>query len=398
MNSSDQIADSGSDPARPMTVLQLVPTLETGGVERGAIEIVRALTAAGHRALVVSAGGRMEPQLRRAGGELFQMNIGSKNPVTIWRNARALQKIIRDENVDIVHARSRAPAWAGWNAVRATGTRFITTYHGVYNEGGIPFKRWYNSVMARGNPVIAVSEHVASVIQARHRIPASRIVTIPRGADIQSFAEEVVTSERTISLAQSWGAIEDSRPIVMLPGRLTRWKGAEDLIAATALIKQRNPDFDMQIVLVGDDSGSGYGATLEQAVRTAGLTDVVRMVGHCADMEAAYKLSAVVVSASREPEAFGRVAVEAQAMGRPIIATAHGGSLETVEDGVTGWLYPPGDVNALADSVEAAMSLDDSARAHMGMAARARIRSRFTVEQMQMATLAVYADDPAQSD
>ena len=137
-------------------------------------------------------------------------------------------------------------------------------------------------------------------------------------------------------------------------------------------------------------SGSGFGTTLEQAVRNAGLAGSVRMVGHCADMEAAYKLSAVVVSASREPEAFGRVAVEAQAMGRPVIATAHGGSLETVEHGATGWLYPPGDVPALADAIRAALALDESARAHMGLAARARIRSRFTIEQMQRATLDVY--------
>ncbi|WP_185802865.1 glycosyltransferase family 4 protein [Pontivivens nitratireducens] len=382
--------DLGPDTARPLTVLQLVPTLESGGVERGAIEIVKALSAAGHRALVVSAGGRMEPQLRRAGGEFIKMDIGSKNPLTIWQNARALQHIIEEQGVDIVHARSRAPAWAGWRAAKATGTRFVTTYHGVYNEGDLPFKRWYNSVMARGNPVIAVSGHVAQVVQQRHGIDASRIVTIPRGADIHSFAEEAVTSERTVSLAQAWGVIDDARPIVMLPGRLTRWKGAEDLIAAAALLKKRDAGFDMQIVLVGDDAGSGYRGTLEHAVRNADLAGSVRMVGHCADMEAAYKLAAVVVSASREPEAFGRVAVEAQAMGRPVIATAHGGSLETVEDGVTGWLYPPGDVEALADAVQAALSLDDSARAHMGLAARARIRSRFTVEMMQQATLAVY--------
>jgi len=390
MTSSDLNNDFESNPDRRLTVLQLVPSLETGGVERGAIEIVRALTAAGHRALVVSSGGRMEPQLRRAGGELIKMDIGAKNPLSIRRNARALQKIILAEGVDIVHARSRAPAWAGWFATKATATPFITTYHGVYNEGGVPLKRWYNSVMARGNPVIAVSEHVARIVHERHDVPTSNIVTIHRGADIQTFAEEAVTSERTVSLAQAWGVIEDPRPIVMLPGRLTRWKGAEDLIAAAGLLKQRDAAFDMQIVLVGDDGGSGYGSTLEHAVQNADLSGSVRMVGHCADMEAAYKLSAVVVSASRDPEAFGRVAVEAQAMGRPVIATAHGGSVETIEHGVTGWLYPSGDVTALADAIETALALDDSARAHMSLAARARIRSRFTVEMMQKATLAVY--------
>ncbi|WP_316014012.1 glycosyltransferase family 4 protein [Roseobacter sp. HKCCA0434] len=395
MSHPDHIDENAGDPARRLCVMQLVPRLESGGVERGAIEIVRALTRAGHRALIVSAGGRMEPQLRRAGGELIRMEIGAKSPFAMRRNARALTRLIAEHEVDILHARSRAPAWAGWFAARATGCRFITTYHGVYGED-FPLKRQYNSVMAMGDPVIAVSNHVAEVVAERHKVPETRIVTIPRGADIHSFAEEAVSSERTISLAQAWGVIEDPRPIVLLPGRLTRLKGNEDVIAAMKLLRDRDPEgFDVQLVIVGDDSGSGFAATLEQAVRAARLEGSVRMVGHCADMEAAYKLSAVVVSASRYPEAFGRVAVEAQAMGRPVIATAHGGSLETVADGETGWLYPPGDVEALADAIGKAIALDESARAHMGLAARARIRSRFTIEQMQDATLRVYERDEA---
>ncbi|QPH54684.1 glycosyltransferase family 4 protein [Pontivivens ytuae] len=393
MIDSSQVAEVARDRDRRLTVLQLVPSLESGGVERGAIEIVQALSAAGHRALVASSGGRMEPQLRRAGGELIRLDIGAKSPWAIRANARQLAKVIAEEGVDIVHARSRAPAWAGLHAARATGVRFITTYHGVYNED-FPLKRRYNAVMAKGEPVIAVSDYVARIVAERHRVDPTRIITIPRGADITTFAEEAVSSERTISLAQAWGVIEDPRPIVLLPGRLSRWKGQEDMVAAASLLRSRAESrgelLDCQIVLVGDDGGSGFGGQLENAVNAGGLTGSVRLVGHCADMEAAYKLASVVVSASREPEAFGRVAVEAQAMGRPVIATAHGGALETVEDGKTGWLYPPGDVAALADAVEAALALDESGRAHMGLAARARIRSRFTVEAMQKATLEIY--------
>ncbi|SPF30007.1 N-acetyl-alpha-D-glucosaminyl L-malate synthase [Pontivivens insulae] len=372
-----------------MTVLQLVPALESGGVERGAIEIAQALTAQGHRALVASKGGRLEPQLRRAGGELIQIDIGSKSPFAIRRNARELERIIVEEKVDIVHARSRAPAWAGFRACRATNTRFVTTYHGVYGEKSWLKKR-YNSVMAKGDPVIAPSEFVAEIVRERYGLSEAQVVTIPRGADINSFAEEAVSTERTISLAQSWGVIEDARPIILLPGRLTSIKGQEDLIAAGRVLRARGEPSDWQIVLVGDDGGSGYGAKLEAMAREAGLVGHLRMVGHCADMEAAYKLSAVVVTPSRVPESFGRTAVEAQAMGRPVIATALGGALETVDHGKTGWLVAPGDIEALADAIAAALTLDDSTRAHMSVAARGRIRSMFTITEMQRRTLEVY--------
>ncbi|MEL6680539.1 MAG: glycosyltransferase family 4 protein, partial [Pseudomonadota bacterium] len=374
---------SPSDHARPPTVLQLVPSLKSGGVERGAIEIAQALIDRGGRALIASSGGRMAAQFRRIGGELVELDMASKSPLTIYRNINRLRAVIREEGVAIVHARSRAPAWSGYYAARAEGVPFVTTYHGVYTED-IPLKRHYNAIMARGRPTIAISEHVARIVVDRHGLAPDEIEVIPRGADIRTFDEEAVSTERTLSLGNAWGVIEDSRPIVLLPGRLTGWKGQTALIAAAKeLLTQKTAAgerLDCQFVLVGDDHGSGFQRRLEAQIAAAGLTGYFRLVGHCADMEAAYKLSAVVVSASLEPEAFGRVAVEAQAMGRPIIASAHGGSLETVEDGKTGWLYPPDDPKALAASIDAALSLDPSARAHLGMAGRARVRSRFTVE------------------
>lgn len=365
-----------------------MPNLDAGGVERGTVEIAQAITEAGGRALVASAGGRLEPMLRRSGGQQFAMEIGAKMPWAINRNAKALEKIIRDEQVDVIHARSRAPAWAGWKAAQATGVPFVTTYHGTYSEDNWLKKR-YNAVMANGRPTIAISAFIKDLIQSRYGLTDDQIVVIPRGADIDTFAEEMVTTERTIALAQAWGVIEDPRPIVLLPGRLTGWKGHRDMIAATAKVVAMG-ETDFQVVFAGDDGGSGYGEELEKEVVAAGLAGQLRMVGHCTDMEAAYKLAAVVVSASTDPEAFGRVSVEAQAMGRPVIASAHGGSVETVDHGNTGWLYIPGDTDALAQAICEALRLDPSGRAHMGVAGRARIRSRFTIRMMQDATLQVY--------
>lgn len=369
-------------------MLQVVPRLDTGGVERGTLEIAEAICAAGGRALVATSGGQLEFRIARAGGEIFPMNVDSKNPATMWQNGRLMRRLIREERVDIVHARSRAPAWSAYWATRWTGTPFVTTYHGVYKED-FPLKRFYNSVMARGRPVIAISDFVRDLIAERHRVAGGHIVTIPRGADVQVFSEEAVGNERAVKLAEGWGLVEDPRAIVLMPGRLTRWKGAESLIDAAARLKElRGPDF--AVLLVGDDYGSGFRTTLRKRIEATRTGDVVYLVGECQDMPAAYKLSSVVVSASTEPEAFGRVMVEAQAMSRPVIATAHGGARETVAHGESGWLYPPGDSEALAATIHQALNMDPSARAHMGLAGRARVHARYTTAAMQRATLDLY--------
>jgi glycosyltransferase involved in cell wall biosynthesis len=373
---------------RPLTVLQIVPRMELGGVERGTMEITEAIVREGGRALIASAGGQLLPRATKAGAEVIAMNVDTKNPLNLWQNARLLARLIKDLGVDIVHARSRAPAWSAYWASRQTGVHFVTTYHGVYKED-FPFKRRYNAVMVKGRPVIAVSDFIRNLIIQRHQVPPERIVTIPRGADPAVFSEEAVGNERAVKLADQWGILDDPRPVIMLAGRLSRWKGAEDLIdAAERLRAQRGNDF--LILLVGGDGGSGYEATLRKRIERLGVGDVVRPAGDCADMPAAFKLASVVVSASTEPEAFGRTIVEAQAMGRPVIATDHGGARETVVHGESGWLYPPGDVARLTIELGKALSLDPSERAHMGMAARARIHTRYTVAAMQRATLDVY--------
>jgi glycosyltransferase involved in cell wall biosynthesis len=373
---------------RPLSVLQIVPRMELGGVERGTLEVTEAITREGGRALIATAGGQLLPRVVKAGGEVIAMNVDTKNPLNLWQNARLLARLIKDLGIDVVHARSRAPGWSAYWATRRTGTPFITTYHGTYSED-LPFKRRYNSVMAKGSPVIAVSDFIRNRVIEKHGVAPDRVRVIPRGADIAVFSEDAIGNERAVKLADQWGLLDDPRPVIMLPARLSPLKGAEDLIdAADRLRAMRGNDF--LILLVGEDNGSGYAEVLRKRIEKLGIGDCVHLAGGCTDMAAAYKLASVVVSASIRPEAFGHAIVEAQAMGRPVIATDHGGTRETVIHGSTGWLYPPGDIARLTIEANKALNLDPSERAHMGMAARARIHARYTVAAMQRATLNVY--------
>ena len=378
----------GPEEQRPLTVLQIVPRMDLGGVEYGTLEITEAIVREGGRAIVATAGGQLLPRISKAGGQVIAMNADTKNPLNLWQNARLMARLIKDLQIDIVHARSRAPAWSAYWAAERAGAHFITTYHGAYRED-FPFKRRYNAVMAKGRPVIAVSDFIRKRIIDHHGIPADQIVTIPRGVDINVFSEEAVGNERAVKLAHQWGLLDDTRPVIMLPARLTRWKGAEDLIQAAGSLREMRGD-DFLVLLVGESQGNGFEQVLRKRIEKAGVGDVVHLVGGCSDMAAAYKLASVVVSASTEPEAFGRTVIEAQSMGRPVIATDHGGARETVMHGKSGWLYPPGDIARLTIELNKALNLDPSQRAHMGMDARSRIHASYTVGAMQRATLDVY--------
>ncbi len=368
-----------------VAVLQVLPSLVTGGVERGTVEITRAIAKAGGIALVASAGGRMVTAVQRAGGRHVTLPLDSKNPLTIWRNAAPLADVIRTERVAIVHARSRAPAWSAWLACRRTGAHFVTTYHGTYGED-LPFKRQYNAVMAKGERVIAASRFIADRVMTRHGTDPARIRVIPRGVDPAVFNPDVVSGDRIARLERAW-RLPDGAPVVLLPGRLTRWKGHAVLIEAIACLTRR----DVCCVLVGSDQGRGrYAAQLIRQAELLGVADRLRLAGECDDMPAALMLADVVVHASTQPEAFGRVVIEAQAMGRPVIASDLGGPVETVELGVTGWRVPPGDASALAAAIEQALALPGTARAELGIRARAAVLHGYTVAAMQAATLAVY--------
>jgi glycosyltransferase involved in cell wall biosynthesis len=371
-----------SPPPDPPVVLQVLPSLITGGVERGTVEIAQAIVEAEATALVASAGGPLVRQIERAGGTHITLPLTTKSPIGIWRNAAALEILIRDHRVSLVHARSRAPAWSAWLACRRTGVPFVTTQHGTYSEA-FPFKRQYNSVMARGRIVIAASQFIADLVVARHHIDPARIRIIPRGVDPAVFDPATISGNRIAKLAADW-RLPDGVRTVVLPGRLTSWKGHAVLLDAIALLDRP----DVMCVLVGSHQGRHrYTRDLERQATRLGIADRLRMAGPCDDMPAAFALSDVVVHASTQPEAFGRVVIEAQAMGRPVIASELGGPVETVRHGETGWRVRPNDPAALAEAIQVALDLTPEQLIALGQRARASVP---TVRAMQDATLDVY--------
>ncbi|HRK98265.1 MAG TPA: glycosyltransferase family 4 protein [Alphaproteobacteria bacterium] len=370
-----------------LTVMQVLPNLGAGGAEQTTVDVTAALIAAGHRAVVVSNGGSRVIEIQRAGGIHIEMPVHSKSPFTMWLNTQRLRLLIRKYNVDIVHARSRAPAWSCFWACQKSSAKFMTTCHAPFNIGS-EFKRHYNSSIAKGELVIANSEFVAHYLVDQYAVPHEKIRVIPRGIPMEKFDPARVKADRMLRLAQSW-RIPDVSTVVLLPGRLTRWKGQMVMIDAMAKLKTK----DVYCVMVGDDQGRvDYRMDLEDLIHAHGIEDRVRIVGHCDDMQVAYMLADVVVSASIEPEGFGRVAVEGQSMGRPVIATAIGGSKETIVDGKTGWLVPPNDAEALAKGVDFALSLTDQEKHDLALSAMHHARTHFTKEQMTFATLLVYAE------
>lgn len=368
------------------TVLQVIPNMGAGGAEQTTIDVTAALVRAGHKAIIVSNGGPRVIELQRLGALHIQMPVHSKNPFIIWQNARRLKRLIQEYRVHVIHARSRAPAWSALKAARDTGIKFLTTCHAPYNIRGNEWKRRYNSGIAKGDLVIANSEFVAHYLVDNYAVPVDKIRVIPRGIPFEKFDLAKVSVDRMLKLSQEW-RIPDVAPLVLLPGRLTRWKGQTVLIEAMSKLKRK----DVYCVLLGDDQGrTDYRDELEAMIHDFHLEDRVRIAQHCDDMAVAYKMASVVVSASVEPEGFGRVAVEAQAMGVPTIATAIGGSKETIIPDVTGWLVPPNDPGEMAKAIHRVLSLSQEKRDAIGLQAAHHARSHFSKEQMTHATLLVY--------
>ncbi len=380
----------------PPTILQIIPRLDTGGAELSTIEITEAIVRAGGRALVATEGGRMAPRISECGGEFIPFPAATKNPARILMNARMLETLIRARGVDLIHARSRAPAWSALIAARRTGLPFVTTYHGAYAEKG-RLKRLYNSVMARADVVIANSAYTAGLIRARYGTPEAILRIIHRGVDRNVFHPDVVAASRVEALRQSW-RVRPEQPVILQAARLTGWKGQRVLIDAIGHSHNRGQLGDAVIVFAGDAQGrDGYQAMLVQAANSHGLADRVRFAGHVADIAAAYLAAHVTVVASTEPEAFGRSAIEAQAMGCPVISTNIGAPPETVlapprvlDRESTGWLVAAGDPLALAAALEHALGLPSAQRTAMGARAQAHVARHFTLDAMKRATLAVY--------
>lgn len=375
-------------PAFPHAVLQLTPALNAGGVERTTIEIAQALTEAGGRAIVASRGGRMERELARTGAELVRLPLDSKNPTVMLANIGRIRSLAQSRQVRLVHARSRAPAWSGLWAARQLGLPLVTTYHGIYKANSI-WKRFYNSVMARGDVVIANSDYTRAHVLETYAVKPERVVTIHRGVDVARFDPEAISQERRDRIRQAWGLPGDDRLLAVLPARQSSWKGHALAIEALARLERLRPGA-LRLVFAGASDDGRFSAGLARTAAVQEVGGLVHFVGHVDDMPAGLSVAHVALFPSTRPEAFGRGAVEAQAMRLPVVAAGHGGLAETVQHGETGLLFPPGDAAALCAALLRLLDMTPAARLGMGERGRMRVVSLFTAERLKDATLEVY--------
>ena len=378
---------------KKITVMQILPALESGGVERGTIDVAKALKHEGFEPIVVSKGGVLVYQLREAGITHITLPVGSKNPLTIFLNIGRLVKIIAEHKVDIIHARSRAPMWSAYFACKKTKIKLVATVHGTYSlnfskwENFAP-KRIYNQIMLKADRVIAVSNFIKTYLLKNY--PGNfleRVTVIQRGADLNYFNSKAVSNSRVIELMTKWHLPEDKK-IILMPARFTAWKGHEFLIETLAKVKN-----DFCCVLVGSDHGhKAFRKKIEQLVVKKDLEGKVRIVGLCKDMQTAYSIAHLVVCPSIRPEAFGRVSIEAQALGKIIIATKIGGSLDTIVEDKTGFLVDVGDAQKFAELIDRVLEMSKTETDVIGDAAHKNIEENFSNEKMCRLTLDVYRE------
>ena len=369
------------------SVLQVLPHLNSGGLVSGAIEVSEALQKSGMRSFVASEGGRREREIIRTGGKVFNFSLGSKNPLIIFLNIYKLSRIIKKYKINIIHARSRAPAWSAYFAAKKMGIPFVATFHGTYSIQN-NLKKKYNSIMVKADKVIAISSFINKHILSNYKVDQEKVVTVRRGINIEKYDYLKVSNERLIAFSKKFNIPEDSF-VILLPGRITRWKGHILLIEAISKLQRS----DIICLFVGDLQGRNkYFAELNKTIDKFKLKNNFRIISNQSDMALIYKLSDVVVSASLEPEAFGRVVAEAQAMGRPTVAVNHGGGPEIIIDGVTGWLFRPGDANDLAEKINKALNLNIDDRKKMSVKAIERAKLNFNNEMMCAKKLNIYAE------
>lgn len=378
------------------TILQLIPHLDAGGAEMTTVEVTEAIIRAGGRALVLSEGGRLASRIAAMGGEVRHFPAATKNPARIIANGYALARLIADEGVDLVHARSRAPAWSALIATRRAAVPYVTTYHGAYSERG-RLKNLYNSVMARSDIVIANSAYTAQSIRTRYDTPEARIRIVYRGVDLGRFDPAQVAPERVKALRDNWRVPEGALLIVHV-ARMTPLKGQTVVVEAMRQLKQSGRLGDAVLVFAGDAQGrTTYLEGLEAQIEAGALAPHVRIVGHVDDVPAAFASAHAGLLVSTEPEGFGRSSIEAQAMGCPVILTRIGALPETMvanprapASPATGWLVAPGDAAELANALAEVLALTPEDRMAIGRRARSFVTERFTTAELQRQTLAVY--------
>lgn len=367
-------------------VLQVLPEMNHGGVEMGTVEIASGLQAAGIKNFVASAGGRMTYDLKKLKVKHFELPLKTKNPIKLWLNARKLAKIIKENKINIVHARSRAPAWSAYWAAKSTGAHFLTTFHGTYGLGPFGIKKLYNRVMTYGKLVIAISTHIKKHMIKEYKFDESKMRLIHRCVNIDNFSPDKVSQERIIRTLQD-NHIPEDKPIISLIGRVTRWKGQHLLIEALSKVKNK----DFYCLIVGSDQGRvHYTEELKDLVHKYKLDAKVQFIDHSFDIPALLMLSDIVLSTAIQPEAFGRAAIEGQAMGKIVLASNIGGSLDNTIDGVTGKLFESNNAKSLAKAIDWALTLPADEKKKISKAAIKNVKDNFTKQIMCDKTIAVY--------
>lgn len=367
-------------------VLQVLPEMNHGGVEMGTVEIASGLQDAGIKNFVASAGGRMTYDLKKLKVKHFELPLKTKNPIKLWANARKLEKIIKDNGINIVHARSRAPAWSAYWAAKRAGATYVTTFHGTYGLGPWGIKKFYNKVMTYGKLVIAISSHIKNHMMKEYGVSEDKMRLIHRCVNVDNFAPEKVSQERIVKTLQE-NHIPEDKPVISLIGRVTRWKGQHLLVEALSKLKSK----DFYCLIVGSDQGRvHYTNELKELVSKYGLESKVQFIDHSFDIPALLMVSDVVLSTAIQPEAFGRAAIEGQAMGKIVLASNIGGSLDNTIDGVTGKLFESNNAQSLADAIDWALNLPAKEKEKISKAAIKNVKDNFTKQIMCDKTIAVY--------
>ena len=367
-------------------VLQVLPELQHGGVEWGTIQVAEALQQNGYTNFVASAGGRLEYELDKMKVKHFKLPLKTKNPIKLYLNSIKLEKIIKENGINIVHARSRAPAWSAYWAAKRAGVKYMTTFHGTYGLGPKGIKKVYNKVMTFGQLVIAISTHIKNHMLQHYNVDETKMRLIHRCVDVEKFAPKSVSQERIIRTIKENNLPED-RPIISLVGRITRWKGQHILVEAMSMLKNK----DAYALIVGSDQGRvKYTEELKATAKKLGVENRIKFIGESFDIPALLMVSDVVLSTAIEPEAFGRAAIEGQAMGKIVLASNIGGSLENLVDGVSGRLFKSNDAKSLAEAMDWALSLPEEEKKKFSEAAIKNVHDNFTKQIICDKTIAVY--------
>ena len=375
-----------------LKVLQVIPRLGYGGAETGCYDLAHYLAENNCSSFIVTSGGDLLKFIDQKKVKLFKLPVHSKNPILMLFNSIALTCIILFHNISIVHARSRAPAWACFIATKITRRKFVTTFHGTYNFKNL-IKKFYNSVMVRSNLIIAGSNFIFSHIKenySEYLNVQKKFLVIFRGINVDYFDPSTTLDTEENNLLSSWGVTRDKK-LILMPGRLTAWKGQELFIEALNLVNKELGHQSFCAVILGNDQGRDiYTKKIKRLAEQYRLMPQLKFIEHCKNMPLAYKISSLVVSASIEPEAFGRVAIEAQSMGKPIIASDIGGSNETIKNNVSGFLFESNNPESLSKKIIEVLNLDESRLKLIGIEGRKNIIRKFNVEKMCFSTYSEY--------